>query len=73
MVTVDPERDTAVLADYVRSFVPDAHALATDDPALLATVAEPFGVSYQVSTSRTGRVDVAHTTFLFAVDDTGRW
>ena len=71
MVTVDPERDTAVLADYVRSFVPDAHALATDDAALLATVAEPFGVSYQVSTKPDGSIDVAHTTFLYAVDEHG--
>ena len=56
MVTVDPKRDTPVLADYVRSFVPDAHALATDDQAALQAVAGPFGVSYEVSTSPTGEV-----------------
>jgi protein SCO1/2 len=71
MVSVDPERDTAVLADYVHSFVPEAHALATDDPALLAAVAEPFGVSYQVSTKPDGSIDVAHTTYLYAVDEHG--
>jgi protein SCO1/2 len=72
MVTVDPERDTAVLADYVRSFVPDAHALATDDQAALQAVAGPFGVSYQVTTSPTGEVQVAHSSYLFAVNDQGK-
>ena len=71
MVTVDPQRDTPVLAEYVRSFVPDAHALATDDQAALQAVAGPFGVSYEVSTSPTGEVQVAHSSYLFAVDDTG--
>ena len=41
MVTVDPERDTAVLADYVQSFVADAHAMATDDPAALRAAGGP--------------------------------
>ena len=72
MITVDPERDTAVLADYVRSFVPDAHALATDDEAALQAVAGPFGVSYQVTTSPTGEVQVAHSSYLFVVDDAGK-
>jgi protein SCO1/2 len=72
MVTVDPQRDTPVLAEYVRSFVPDAHALATDDQAALQAVAGPFGVSYEVSTSPTGEVQVAHSSYLFAVDDTGK-
>jgi protein SCO1 len=71
MVTVDPDRDIDVLAEYVQSFVPGAHALATDDPTLLATIAEPFGVSYQVTASTDGDVEVQHTTFLYAVDDTG--
>ena len=72
MVTVDPKRDTPVLADYVRSFVPGAHALATDDQAALQEVAGPFGVSYEVTTSAAGEVQVAHSSYLFAVDDTGK-
>jgi protein SCO1 len=71
MVTVDPDRDTDVLADYVRSFVPGAHALATEDAALLATIAEPFGVTYRVTSQPDGTVEVAHTTFLYVVDDAG--
>lgn len=71
MITVDPERDTDVLADYVRSFVDDAHALATADPALLAAVAAPFGVSYGVTGSGTEDVEVVHSTQLYAVGDDG--
>ena len=31
MVTIDPARDLPILADYVQGFVPDGHALGTDD------------------------------------------
>jgi protein SCO1/2 len=71
MVTIDPARDTPVLTDYVQSFVPDAHAIATDDQAALQSVAGPFGVSYEVRTSPAGEVEVGHTSALFAVDDAG--
>ncbi len=71
MVTVDPDRDTDVLADYVRGFVPDGHAIATDDQQALRSVAEPFGVSYEVFTSPAGDVEVGHSSNLFVVDDTG--
>ena len=72
MVTVDPERDGPILADYVGSFFPGGHALVTYDDALLAEVAAPFGASYLVSTDDDGSVEVAHSTALYAVDDTGR-
>jgi protein SCO1 len=72
MVTVDPDRDTDVLADYVRSFVDGAHALATDDAADLQAAAAPFGVSYAVTPRDDGGVDVAHSTQLYVVDDDGR-
>jgi protein SCO1/2 len=72
MVSIDPERDRDLVADYIDSFVPDAHAVATDDDAVLQQIALPFGVSYQVTTRPNGDVDVAHSdTGLFAVDDTG--
>jgi protein SCO1/2 len=71
MVTVDPERDTDVLTEYVQSFVPEAHAIATDDIPALREVAGTFGVSFDVSTAPNGEVEVAHSSFLFAVDDSG--
>jgi protein SCO1/2 len=72
MVSIDPGRDRDVLPDYIASFVPDAHAVALDDDALLQRIALAFGVSYQVTTRPNGDVDVSHSdTGLFAVDDTG--
>ena len=72
MVTVDPDRDGPILADYVESFFPSGHALVTYDDALLAEVAAPFGASYLVSTDDDGSVEVAHSTALYAVDDSGQ-
>ena len=72
MVTVDPERDTDVLADYVQSFVPGAHAIATDDIDALRQFAERFGVTFDVTKRPGGRVDVTHSAYLFAVDDAGQ-
>lgn len=71
MVTVDPERDNPILADYVRSFFPDGVALGTTDAERLARAAQPFGVSYSVTTDADGDIEVAHSTQLFAVDPTG--
>lgn len=72
MVTVDPERDTAILDDYVTSFIPDALAAGTDDEAALRAAGEPFGASWEVRTLDDGTVEVDHSPFLYAVDDTGR-
>jgi protein SCO1/2 len=71
MVTVDPERDLDILADYVRSFIPDADAAGTDDDDLLAEAAEPFGVVYSVSTLDDGSIEVEHSPFLYVVNDRG--
>jgi protein SCO1/2 len=71
MVTVDPDRDLPILADYVRSFVPDAAAGGTEDDAVLRAAAEPFGVSYDVRTLDDGSVEVDHSPFLYAVNDQG--
>ena len=72
MVTVDPGRDLDVLADYVTSFVAEAHALGSADFTALDRAAGPFGVSYEVREADDGAIEVAHTTLLYAVDDTGR-
>lgn len=72
MVTIDPDRDLAILADYVRGFVDDGHALGTDDASQLARVAAPFGVTYDIEeNAETGEIEVAHSTWLYAVDDRG--
>lgn len=72
MVTVDPERDNELLTGYVRSFVPDAEAAGTLDADVLAAAAEPFGASYSVTTGDDGDIDVAHSGFLYFVDDEGK-
>ncbi len=71
MVTVDPERDLSVLPAYITSFFDNGHALGTDDAAELAAAAAPFGVTYSVGEGDDGTVEVAHTTALYVVDDTG--
>jgi protein SCO1/2 len=71
MVTVDPARDTPLVTDYVQGFVDGAHALATDDPVALRTVADAFGVTYHVSAPADGEPHVMHSPQLFLVDDAG--
>jgi protein SCO1/2 len=71
MATVDPARDLPVLAEYVGSFFTDGHALGTDDPVPLAAVSGPMGVAYEVTTAPDGSIEVAHSTALYAIDDTG--
>lgn len=71
MISVDPDRDAENLVAYTQTFIPDGHALLTADQTTLRAAAEPFGVSYQVSIDDDGVVDVAHSTQLFLVDDTG--
>jgi protein SCO1/2 len=71
MVTVDPERDNDLLTGYVQSFVPDAEAAGTLDADRLAAAAQPFGVSYDVTTNADGEIEVAHSGFLYLVGDQG--
>jgi protein SCO1/2 len=71
MVSVDPERDLPTLVDYAQTFVPGAHALVSTDDAVLRAAAEPFGVSYAVTTADDGSIDVAHSSQMFVVDDAG--
>ncbi len=72
MVTVDPARDTdEILADYIQYFVPGAHALRTEDDEALRAAADVFGADYGVTKAADGRVEVAHSPWLYAVDDEG--
>ena len=70
MVTVDPDRDLAVLDGYVKSFIPTAIALGTTDESELVAAAQPFGASYLVE-SVGADIEVAHSTSLYVVDDQG--
>ena len=72
MVTVDPDRDNELLPGYVESFVADALAAGTTNADRLAAAAEPFGVSYDVTTNDEGDIEVSHSGFLYLVDDQGR-
>jgi len=72
MVTVDPDRDNELLPGYVESFVADAEAAGTTDADRLAAAAEPFGVSYDVTTADDGGIEVSHSGFLYLVDDQGK-
>ena len=72
MITVDPRRDTpSVLTHYVHAFFPRGLALRTTDRKLLARVAKTFGAAYRVTTEKDGTVEVMHTAFVYAVDDSG--
>lgn len=72
MVGVDPERDNAVLDQYVKTFIPDAIAAGSDDTELLDAAGEPFGASWEVRTADDGDIEVDHSPFLYAVDDQGQ-
>ncbi len=73
MTTIDPDRDTPeVLTGYVQTFIPDGHALRTEDDTALRTVADVFGADYSVDTADDGDIDVMHTGSLYAVDPDGR-
>lgn len=76
MVTIDPARDSGpVLHDYLGRFFPDGAgiALRTDDQAKLQQVATAFGASYKVTPAADAgaQPDVLHSSWLYAVDDTG--
>lgn len=72
MVTVDPDRDTdEVISAYLQTFVPDGHALRTDDAVQLKEAGDAFGADFSVITPAEGGVEVTHTAYLYAIDDQG--
>ena len=71
MITIDVEVDTPdILANYVRSFVPDAAAVRSTDDTELRAAATAFGADYGKQTVD-GKDEVYHTGSLYAVDDAG--
>ena len=71
-VTVDPDRDgPEELATYLSHFAPRHHAVRADT-AELAPAMAAFLASASVDLDEDGRVEVAHTAVLYAVDAAGR-
>jgi len=72
MVTIDPERDTdETMQAYLRSFVPDGVPLRTGFPDELTAVVDAFDAAFDVIKTADGGVEVFHTAYLYAIDDTG--
>lgn len=72
MATIDPVRDQgAGFESYVESFVPNGVALRANDDAELAKVADALGVSYSVDMTDPANPEVAHSGYLYAIDDRG--
>jgi protein SCO1/2 len=72
MITVDPERDLpSVLVGYLGGFAERFHAIRMTDPAALARAQDAFLAASSVTVGDDGRVEVAHTTVTYVVDDRG--
>ena len=72
MTTVDPNRDLGdLLTTYVQSFVPDAHALRTEDDSQLRALTDTIGAGYRVTESADGTIEVSHSGNVFVIDETG--
>jgi len=72
MITVDPGRDTGDgLTQYVHGFIPNAHALRTDDADALESAAKAFGASFSVTKKADGTIEVSHSAAMYVVDSTG--
>ncbi len=70
-ISVDPARDTpAQLAQYVHAFDPDFIG-ATGSPAMLATVAQHFGVAFQRVDLPGGDYSMDHSATVFLMDSRG--
>lgn len=71
-ITVDPDRDVPHrLTNYIQTFFEDGIALRTEDAGVLAQAATDYGAAYEVEVADDGMVEVAHSAFLYAVDETG--
>lgn len=72
MVTVDPERDQpSVLVGYLGGFAQRFHAVRPRDMAELARAQDAFLAASSISVGDDGRVEVAHSTATYVVDDAG--
>lgn len=71
-VTVDPDRDgPEELAAYLRHFFPSHHAVRGEERELV-TALDAFLASAEVVVDADGRVEVAHTAIVYAIDAGGQ-
>jgi len=71
-VTVDPDRDgPEELAAYLRHFFPTYHAVRGEGAELQAAL-DAFLASAEITVDADGRIEVAHTAIVYAVDPDGR-
>jgi len=71
-VTVDPDRDGPdELAAYLRHFFPTYHAVRGEGAELQAAL-DAFLASAEITVAADGRIEVAHSAVLYAVDAAGQ-
>ena len=72
-ITIDPERDTKVLADYVAAFHPSLIGL-TGSPADIRKVANSYKAFYaKVSDERTGDYSIDHAGVIYLMGRSGEY
>lgn len=72
-ITIDPERDTKVLADYVSAFHPSLIGL-TGSPADIRKLANSYKAFYtRVSDERTGEYSIDHSGVIYLMGRNGEY
>jgi protein SCO1/2 len=72
-ITIDPERDTKVLAEYVSAFHPSLIGL-TGSPAEIRKVANSYKAFYtRVSDERTGEYSIDHSGVIYLMGRNGEY
>ena len=72
-ITIDPERDTKVLADYLSAFHPSFVGL-TGSPDEIRTVANAFKAFYvKVPDQRSGDYSIDHSGVIYLIDRNGEY
>jgi len=70
-ITIDPERDTPVIAQYVKAFHPRLIGL-TGSAEQIAAVAKDFRVFYRVRQLGNDEYAIDHSSYIYVVDPEGR-
>jgi cytochrome oxidase Cu insertion factor (SCO1/SenC/PrrC family) len=72
-ITIDPERDTKVLAEYISAFHPSLIGL-TGSPAEIRRVANAYKAFYtKVSDERTGEYSIDHSGVIYLMGRNGEY